>query len=109
MSNLRSNCSSVNPSVEGSHPPSSITWGGEILSKPYRSPNNIDTIHFGLFVNWSDERFLLELESLRDKARENNFTPVPFGVPGLNMQFAANPSGKRRRDRSRERKAKTCL
>jgi len=95
MSNLRTISESVNPSTESSPPPSSITWGGEILSPPIRSHQNIDTIHFGLFVSWPNEKLLLQLESLKDQARANDFNPVPFHIPGINMEFVVSPYGKK--------------
>ena len=96
MKKIHPQPSPVNPQASTeAPPPSSITWGGEILSPPIRSHQNIDTLHFGLFVSWPNDKLLLQLEILKDQARENDFNPVPFQIPGVNMEFAASAYGKK--------------
>ncbi len=96
MSNLRSISSSVNPSVEDSPPPSSIIMGGGNLTPNISTCNNLDTLHFGLYVLWPDNIKLFDiLDDKRYEARGNGFKNVPLSIEGIATQFNVYPQGKK--------------
>ena len=97
MENLRPSTRSVKAAVStgSARPPKSTSWGPEIFND-YAACNNIDTLHYGLYVCWPPEQTLLmQLDELKTFARnKNNFQPVPFKVHGVKSEFAVHAYGK---------------